>query len=99
MAHEKDRLFGAFAFPIEKQVSVNLGLFKLFVNKRKELFEHLVKTEKFFNLMNIFMRCCVIFNHFRELFGKAKRFLLILVSLVIGFFLRHEKCAYNGNQQ
>ena len=93
VAHEKYRLFGAFTLPIEKQISVDLCLFKLFVNKRKELFKHLVKTEEFINLRYIRVRGCIVLNHFRKLFGKAKRFLLVLIRLVIGFFLRHEKCA------
>ena len=52
MAHKEYRLFGAFALPVKKQISVDLGFLKFFVYKREKLFKHLVKAEKFFHLGN-----------------------------------------------
>lgn len=65
MAHEQYRHAVARALPFEQQISVNDGLFKLFMHERKQPFEHLVEAEKFLGLVNIRVRYRLVPHHLR----------------------------------
>ena len=70
MAHEHDRAAAVFPLPVKQQVSFDLGLLQILMDQREELFQHFVKAEEFFPVMDAVAGDRLAADHGGKLPGK-----------------------------